>query len=315
MESRTALWLVALLVVGCRLPLPDPSAVEDGASSGTDAGSWSWRAVALSHPNTLHGLWGSSESDVWAVGNGGLILHHDGKAWGSVPSPTSTDLNAVWGAGQAVWAVGDGGTILRRNGGAWTEETSPVQQDLNGVWSDGVEAWAVGAGGTLLHHDGTSWKASSEGTDDLKAVWGSSPTDVWAVGSNGALLHNSGGTWARSPAVTTRTVFGVWGSSATDVYAVAAGGAVLHHDGSSWTLTDVDAGVTFRAVAGQGASGAVWAVGDRGGDGVIHGLQGGKGWQPASGLPGAILHAVWVAPSGQAWAVGGGTGEALRYGP
>jgi hypothetical protein len=315
MNSRTARLLLALLVAGCNLPLPDPAALEAPTDGGADAGGWRWQAVPLAQPNTLHGLWGSSDSDVWAVGNGGLILHHDGKSWSSVPSPTKNDLNAVWGAGQDVWAVGDAGTVLRRTGGgSWTDQGQLVPQDLNGVWTDGAELWAAGSAATLVHNNST---ASAEGNDDLQAVWGSSPADIWAVGGNGAMLHHDGTSWSPLPAVTSRTIFGVWGRSATDIFAAAAGGAVLRYDGSAWSRTDVDAGVSFRALAGgAGPSGALWAVGDRGGDGVIYGLEaGGGGWSLAGTYPGAILHAVWVAPSGEAWAVGGGTGEALRYGP
>jgi len=316
MNSRTARLLLGLLVAGCNLPLPDPAALEEPpGDAGTDGGGWRWQAVPLPHPNTLHGLWGSSDSDIWAVGNGGLILHHDGTAWSAVPSPTKNDLNAVWGAGQVVWAVGDAGTVLRRAaGGSWTDLGKLIPQDLNGVWTDGGDAWSVGAAGVLVHDNSTP---SAEGTDDLQAVWGSSSTDIWAVGSNGAMLHYDGSAWTSAPAPTSRTIFGVWGRSASDVYAVAAGGAVLRYDGSAWSRTDVDAGVSFRAVAGgAGPSDALRAVGDRGGDGVIYGLEaGGGGWSLAGTYPGAILHAVWVAPSGQAWAVGGGTSQAWRYGP
>ena len=43
-------------------------------------------------------VWGSSGSDVFAVGNGGTILHYDGSAWSAMTSGTTFALNGVWGS-------------------------------------------------------------------------------------------------------------------------------------------------------------------------------------------------------------------------
>ena len=62
------------------------------------------------------GIWGSSRSDVYAVGTSGNILHFDGQSWQSVNSGTSESLYAVWGDGAGrVFAVGGHGTILHGN--------------------------------------------------------------------------------------------------------------------------------------------------------------------------------------------------------
>ncbi len=41
---------------------------------------------------------GSSDSDVFAVGNGGTVLHHDGASWSAMTSGTSANLAGVWGS-------------------------------------------------------------------------------------------------------------------------------------------------------------------------------------------------------------------------
>jgi hypothetical protein len=46
----------------------------------------------------LSRIWGSSLSDVFAVGNYGTIMHYDGSAWGAMTSGTTTDLIGVWGS-------------------------------------------------------------------------------------------------------------------------------------------------------------------------------------------------------------------------
>jgi hypothetical protein len=71
-----------------------------------------WTPMALPSDAILDDIWGSSPSDVFAVGDRGTILHFDGTAW-SVVTPTTNELLGVWGSSPAdVFAVGFGGTIL-----------------------------------------------------------------------------------------------------------------------------------------------------------------------------------------------------------
>lgn len=57
---------------------------------------------------------GTSSSDVYAVGDGGIIYRFDGSTWTQQPSPTTTNLNAIWVAPTGeVFVVGDDGLILR----------------------------------------------------------------------------------------------------------------------------------------------------------------------------------------------------------
>jgi hypothetical protein len=74
--------------------------------------------IATPVKGNLRGIWGSSGSDIWAVGGNGLILHYDGATWSQVSSPTSKVLHDVWGSSAGnVWAVGMGGTVIRFYGG------------------------------------------------------------------------------------------------------------------------------------------------------------------------------------------------------
>jgi hypothetical protein len=83
-------------------------------------GDWPDWNVTTTPPvtTTLSGVWGASDTQVYAVGDGMVILFFDGSTWAKVPTPNITTnltrkLHAVWGAGaNNVYAVGDGGTIL-----------------------------------------------------------------------------------------------------------------------------------------------------------------------------------------------------------
>jgi hypothetical protein len=72
-----------------------------------------WSRVDLpSGVGVLHGIWGSSSRDVFAVGDDGVIVHFDGTTW-TKSTPTGKILLGVWGSSSAdVFAVGETGTIL-----------------------------------------------------------------------------------------------------------------------------------------------------------------------------------------------------------
>lgn len=85
----------------------------------------------------LFKVWGASAFDVWAVGEGGVILRRDASEWSPEPTPTDDRLIAVWGsADDDVFAVGGDGTgvVLRYDGVAWTSFASTPER-LSGVWT------------------------------------------------------------------------------------------------------------------------------------------------------------------------------------
>jgi hypothetical protein len=179
------------------------------------AGTIIWSSIPT---DTLRGVWGTSASNVWAVGNSGAIRHYDGTIWSGAASGTSQPLTGVWGTSASdVWAVG-------------------------------------GFSGTILHYDGTSWSSSLERGQAgiLFSVWGSSASDVWVGGDADSLFHYNGTTWSAVGGVT-RTIHGIWGGNASDVWAVGynpgIGGTIFHFNGSIWS--SIAAGTT------QGLNG-VW---------------------------------------------------------
>src|SRR5207247_1255734 len=121
-------------------------AVDQFLAVGTSPGYCTNTSCEDPVATALFGVWGRSTSDAFAVGEAGVILHHD-TGFTQLASDTSVDLHAIFGIGARILVVGNGGTILRSdNDSDWSAESSGTMNDLFAVWMTGAEAFAVGAG-------------------------------------------------------------------------------------------------------------------------------------------------------------------------
>ena len=206
--------------------------------------SWCWYNP-LPQGNVLSGLWGTSASDIWAVGDFGTAMHYDGKTWTLVNSNTTKHLNGVYAptAGSAV-VVGDTGLVTRWNGTAFSSESSGTVANLNSVWGSAANnLFAVGDGGAIIRNTGNGWTSMTSGTtSSLYRVAGSATDNVWAVGQSGT-VRSYGGVGAiwntvAAPFATMAPLADVWTSGPNDVWAVggttAADCAVYRRGGVMW---------------------------------------------------------------------------------
>jgi hypothetical protein len=183
----------------------------------------SWAVVPTpnaGHYANFHRVFGSSSTDVWAVGtaedrpagvSGPLTEHWNGVKWSIVPAPTlgETYLRGGWATSPSdAWIVGewDGAgpnytahsLVYHWNGTTWTSVSSAPGTELWGVraqtptdaWIAGIKSGA-GFSATLIEHwDGVSWtvvpspnKTMAPGAiNELNAVTMLPSGLVWAVG-------------------------------------------------------------------------------------------------------------------------------------
>jgi len=169
---------------------------------------------------TLNGIWGSSQTDVYAVG-AYAVQHFDGQQWkakslGSLPM---REFTGVYGTSDSdMWVTARLGWIYTQSSaapGEWTSLQFDHKEDLNDVWASGPEdVFVVGDGGTISHYNGIAWQTMESGvTKNLKAVWGSGPNEVYAVGDGGTILHYDGDAWSdQTPLEYTNALVAVWGA-------------------------------------------------------------------------------------------------------
>jgi len=124
--------------------------------------------------------------------------------WVEVASGTTYDLTGVWGTSATdVWAVGKRGVILHYNGTSWSRQQSPVTTDLLGIRGRSAsDIYAVGAQGTYIHYNGTQWSKVTTGFQTTNNIWdiaGTSDTLFFALYSSGTGSENTTFEVARQP--------------------------------------------------------------------------------------------------------------------
>jgi hypothetical protein len=87
---------------------------------------------------------------VGASDDQGVVLHFDGTSWSPMPVPPTGPLLDVWGTSSTdVYAVGVG-TLLHFDGQGWSESLSAAQR-LTGIWAASPsDVFVSGSGGTVL---------------------------------------------------------------------------------------------------------------------------------------------------------------------
>ena len=73
-----------------------PDILAHGEAGPTVCSGHKWKSSPSGVTVSLFDVWGSSASDIWAVGTAGVIVHFDGGQWSKVtPAPTNKTLYGV----------------------------------------------------------------------------------------------------------------------------------------------------------------------------------------------------------------------------
>ncbi len=244
---------------------------------------------------TLRALWGSSASNVWAVGDEGPIIHWNGNTWTVQNSGTGARLWDIWGAAaNDVWAVGRWGTIIHYDGVSWTSARNDTNGTFRSIWgTTHNDVWSFPIFPANLdkglpcthsgfHWDGADWTEawSIPSCVSILNAWGASADDAWAIGCNiapdgfctsGVLLRLTAEGWTTLPAPDSHSLLtGLWGTAGDDLWSVGCvaddkgyclWGTVIHYNGSHWTRQLTDGVVPPLLGAWAAVDEGIWAVG------------------------------------------------------
>ena len=296
------------------------------------AGAAEWEKQTSPVSTSLWAVSGNSAHNVYAVGDGGVILHYDGSEWSDISVETiDTNFKDVWCSPSGdVFAVGqgkDGGAIYRFLDSSWTELSTPTESYLRGVWgSSETSVWAVGYDGTILKYDGVEWVELANPWDNTQnrfwGIWGNDQGEVFAVGDNGNVLLKDDMGWSivQNPLKgTLHPFYGVWGSNANDIYVVGGqfnDSRIIHYNGADWTeITDhplYETAAPLQNVWGT-SSDNVYAISRSGA--IIHLDDSGEWKEETFSAPNSnALNGIWGTSADNIFAVGA-SGTILHYPP
>ncbi|MBN2341541.1 MAG: hypothetical protein JXX29_14275 [Deltaproteobacteria bacterium] len=296
--------------------------VVTGSNGFCSADDWCWISTDTTGA-TLWDVW--SHPDVaYAVGSGGTLLKLVNGVWRQIKLDTHMNLNGIWGTSPTnIYAVGavafhgdtieSGrassalGIVLHFDGKHWQPipDEAAGASSWNDVWvSETGEVFVVGDEGAILHFDTRQWTFQETQTDEIfNGVFGTSSSDVLAVGHNGAVSHYNGKRW-RSWGEKPINQWNSWVSfyvaaalPSGELAAVGENGVVYRKDGTvhSWVSGEVDREVSVRSAVLQ--NGELYVI-----DENLFRYDGAQ-WQREE-WPGKSMRAIHADESGRKFAVG-----------
>lgn len=179
----------------------DVFAVTTNSSTGKgriyhfDGNNWTQQLETNTNGEQFKAVWGSSSSNVFAVGDNGIIFYYNGVNWSQQNSGVNTFFRAIWGSSATdVFAIGGNGVILHFDGNSWSQQFSPTNKQFLGIWGvSSTEILAVGdpgQDGDLHYYNGNSWLTLPiVSSEPLTGIWGSSLNDIFIVGQFGGIFH------------------------------------------------------------------------------------------------------------------------------
>jgi len=276
----------------------------------TAAGNWS--GLGTGQTRNIYGVWGTSATDVYGVGQLGLILHYNGSSWAAEPSGVlgSSVLGAWAKSASDIYAVGGDGNVTHRDGTAWSPELSGRGSRLKTMWgTSSSDLRIVGQDGLAYHYDGSVFQAGVLPVNtDYYDSWGFATDNMYAVSSVG-MIHFNGASWqVETPS---GPLYGIWGAATNDIVAVGYNGVVVRYDGMQWTAAPSIGTEGLNGISGVDADN-MYVVAS-GGKVFELGSSGVKStWLPASTGTSADLQDVWAASTNSVFIVGAG-GTILHF--
>jgi len=200
--------------------------------------------------DTLNATWTTSKG-TYMVGDDGLVFLFNGQSYYQLPSVIDENLYDIVGFGDLLFAVGEGGAVVHYDGLAWHLVGRVTDMPLRSVWgSDPDDLHTVGLHRIVSYNEG-AWHETKV-SFDLWGVSGTSPDEVWAVGRDGVVLYNDGNDWELFESPTSSDLFAVRAFADGRVLAAGRGVAFLY-DGAEWVDLGLDVAFRATSISGEGA--------------------------------------------------------------
>jgi len=149
---------------------------------------------------TINKMWGTSSSDLYAVGNNGNIARYDGKNWQKIESGTTLNIGDIWGmsdgkGGYDKYLAADNFMIKLDSKNQRTSFTIQQSGFINSLWAKTDHLiYTAGDGVTLFKN--SNWERTDN--PELNLIFrirGEDYNNVSGLSANRKIYHFNGYTW------------------------------------------------------------------------------------------------------------------------
>jgi hypothetical protein len=179
------------------------------AMNGSEIARWNGNSQSetICTPVSIKKIWGTSSSDIYAVGALGEIAHFNGSSWTTMTSNTTVDLQDIWGIDAThIWAtgtnVGDGhSVVLQCDGSNWTTiyDSNTQPYGFGCLWTNTTHFIYLDGGSGLYKMTLNNYNLGSEikiGLTYLRSsIHGINNNDIFDVTAGGEAAHYNGSSW------------------------------------------------------------------------------------------------------------------------
>ena len=169
-----------------------------------------WREAKNPRYRGIFGIWGSSSTNVYAVGRQGVVLHCDGAKWSTQLLSPPAALGAFGGDASRLFVGGSiqaGGldtlVVFTNSGSGWQligkqylgdYYQSPSFGTLDFYSPAAGVYYSVGLG--VFRWQGIRWEKVLPSEIFLNDVYGTGPNNIFVTGQFGKAYHWNGSDWA-----------------------------------------------------------------------------------------------------------------------
>ncbi len=246
-----------------------------------------WTEFAYSPSGKVYSVMGTSATNVFAVGQKGLLIKYNGTSWSSMTNPDTSkaDLHQlIVHPSASKWYALGAQMYLTYTGSAWAKgysSTTSYYYNFRGGWGP-PNGYVYGVGemnsGSYYYMSykttsssgifySISFGSSGVVKGPMYGAWGLSNGKVWAVGNNGAIIRcntsgycTSSSYWKKETSGVTSHLRDIYGFSDKDVFAVGYDGVILRYNGTKWNKMTTNTSTYFHGVWGSSPTN-VFAVG------------------------------------------------------
>jgi len=222
--------------------------------------SYAWNFDESGVTSDINATYIIDNSNMWIIGEDGLVLHDDGTGWANIEAGTTEDLNdLIFIDSSHGYAVGNSGVVLFYDGTAWTIVDVGTTDNLLGVsFVDSDNGVVVGDGGTVVIYSGGTWEIAATGdNNNLWDVAMINPSNIWACGEGKIVVNYDGSAWVANE-VGTKDHYGIVMTDENNGWTVGKSGKIFRWDGAAWNEEESGTtkslfGVNFEGMNGIAA--------------------------------------------------------------